>query len=346
MSVTLKHVAEEAGLSWQTASKVLNNQGHLFRPQTCQAIFAAAERLGYIPNGAARTMRSNQTRQVGLLLRNEAGHRYHNLSAFILLLGINARLEQDGYLLSVVRLGDLDETGRKKSRVFNERMLDGVLVFGGFSSEACDWIQNIIPRCVWVDTNKADAHNCLRRDEIQAGQLVAQHLIRLGYRRVTWATREIDESSHYSLIDRGLGLREELLKHGVGLDILSQELRADTRVIYPDLPLHLSADRAIVAYDVNAASAIQSAASSMGYTAGHDYGLVCCDDSPQVFESWPGLCRVANDRFQMGFEAADMMLNLVGDPKHPPPSGRAATEWVIGNTAWGPPSSTCAAAAD
>jgi len=77
-------------------------------------------------------------------------------------------------------------------------------------------------------------------------------------------------------------------------------------------------------------------ASSLGLTIGRDYGLVCCDETPEVYEAWPGLCRVTNDRFEMGRQAADMMLSVLNNKTHQVASRRIPGQWIIGNTAWGP----------
>ncbi len=197
--------------------------------------------MGYVPNAAARMMRSSKTQQIGLLLRNEEGHRYHSLAAFILMLGINTRLQEDGYLLSVVRLGDVRNADAARSRVFEERLLDGLIVFGSFSSDAFDWIENVIPNCIWADTNKWQEHCCLHRDEEQVGQLVAKHVLNLGYRRVIWTGGQPRNKGHYSIRDRYSGLKNELARHGVELEVIESLHRPDNRLIFPHLAEHLIA---------------------------------------------------------------------------------------------------------
>lgn len=337
MTVTLKHVAQRAGLSWQTVSKVLNDQGHLFRPETRNRVLSAAREMGYVPNAAARAIRSQQTRQIGLLLRNEAGHRYHNMAAFVLLLGINARLESDGYLLSVVRIGDICGKRQSKSRVFEEHVLDGLIVFSQFSDEITHWVSEQISHCVWVDSNRNTPGNCLRRDELQVGQCVARHLLNLGYRKVLWAGQTSSPGSHFSLNDRYGAIASIMAENDVTFNVLDSWHKPEQkRWIYTQLPQLLKPDTVVVAYNVHAAQAVLVAASSMGLMIGRDYGLVCCDETPEVDETWPGLCRVANDRFEMGYQAADMMLDVLNSKTHTIPSRQIPGQWVIGNTAWGP----------
>lgn len=339
VNVTLQAIAQKMGTSAMTVSRVLNGQ---YEVQTEAAMRRAAEirqvakSMGYVPNAAARMMRSKQTRQIGLLLRNEEGHRYHNLAAFILMLGINTRLEEDGYLLSVVRLGDIRNADAARSRVFEERLLDGLIVFGGFSPDVFDWIENVIPNCIWSDTNKWQEHCCIQRDEEQVGRLVAKHVLNLGYRRVVWTGGHPGKDGHYSIHERYHGLKNELACHGVKLDVIESLQRQDNRLIYPQLAENLVPDRVLVAYNVHGAQAVMSGANSMGKAVGRDFGLVCCDETPEVFESWPGLSRVSNDRFEMGCLAADMMLQKLHHASRQPASRKLTSYWIAGNSAWGP----------
>ncbi len=65
--VTIKHVAAEAGVSIATVSRVLNDKGPV-NEATRARIRAVAERLRYVPHGAARSLITNQTNAVGVLL--------------------------------------------------------------------------------------------------------------------------------------------------------------------------------------------------------------------------------------------------------------------------------------
>lgn len=336
MSVTLKHVAKKAGLSWQTVSKVLNDQGHLFRPETRKKVISTAKQMGYVPNAAARSMRAKQTRQIGLLLRNEEGHRYHNMAAFVLLLGMNTRLEEEGYLLSVVRVGEVYKRGATQSRVFEERVLDGLVAFSEFTDEVEKWVSDLIPNCLWVDSNRDSPVNCLKRDEKQVGLCVAEHILKLGYRKVVWAGEQPTPHSHFSQHDRYGMIAQKMAEHGIPFSVTPSLQNSNKRWLYHNLAQDLKPDSVLVAYNLHAAQAIMVGAASMGLMIGRDYGLICCDETPEVDESWPGLCRVANNRFEMGYQAADMMLQILKAPSHQVPTRHLPGQWVIGNTAWGP----------
>src|SRR3546814_10139055 len=54
-SVTIRHVAAEAGVSLQTVSRVVNNEPNV-RPQVRERVMEAVKKLGYVPSLAARRM--------------------------------------------------------------------------------------------------------------------------------------------------------------------------------------------------------------------------------------------------------------------------------------------------
>src|SRR6266851_6769562 len=65
--VSIKDVAEAAGVSTATVSRVLSNGLHV-RPEVRERVMVAVERLGYRPNLLARSLRSQQTNTIGLIV--------------------------------------------------------------------------------------------------------------------------------------------------------------------------------------------------------------------------------------------------------------------------------------
>ncbi|MFL5703957.1 MAG: LacI family DNA-binding transcriptional regulator, partial [Ktedonobacteraceae bacterium] len=65
--VSIKDVAETAGVSTATVSRVLSNGLHV-RPEVRERVMAAVEQLGYRPNLVARSLRSQQSTTLGLIV--------------------------------------------------------------------------------------------------------------------------------------------------------------------------------------------------------------------------------------------------------------------------------------
>ena len=67
---SLKDLAKECGVSVATVSKALNDQPDI-APATRERIRAAARRMGYLPNAAARALKTNRTYNLGVLFVDE-----------------------------------------------------------------------------------------------------------------------------------------------------------------------------------------------------------------------------------------------------------------------------------
>ena len=68
---TIKDVAERAGVSPMTVSRVLNNMQNV-SPATRERVQRAIEDLGYVPSGVAKSLRSKRTRTLALLVPDGA----------------------------------------------------------------------------------------------------------------------------------------------------------------------------------------------------------------------------------------------------------------------------------
>lgn len=120
---SIKDIAKVAGVSISTVSYALNGSPKVTE-QTRQRILAIAEELHYVPNAAARTLKTRKTHIIGAFLGDYSGSFYGEL-----LKGINMELSNAGYELIVC-------SGPQSHRLLTEKMVDGAIVLGyAFSEE-------------------------------------------------------------------------------------------------------------------------------------------------------------------------------------------------------------------
>jgi LacI family transcriptional regulator len=340
-SPNLRAIAAEAGVSVDTVSRVLNGRIKGMRRDAVERasrIQAIAQELNYLPNSTARAMQAKRTRQIGVLVRNNPKDRFTHPLSFETVLGINEGLESIGYILSVVRIDDVEEPNLPGSRVFRERMLDGMVVIHSLPGSVEQRIENLVPNCIWADAGVWRKERCIRRDEVLAGRLAAKALVDAGYRKIAWAglvDRPVSE--HYSRADRLMGVRQVCDEAGIELTLLNVH-SGKANDAPRDLENWLRPDVGIVAYGVYQARSLASLSNTMRRTPGWDFGLVSCDGSRDIDRFWPGLSRVAFDRFEVGQVAAQMMVQILERPDEPCPSRLISNEWIAGDTAWGPSS--------
>ncbi len=341
MSVTIRQIADHVGMSLPTVSHVLNHRGK-FTELTRTRVMAAARELGYVPNGAARAMRNQRTRQIGIVYLNVEGRvsaSHHNT---FLIDGVNDGLHSKGYVLCIVRASDMtdDTSSTPHSRVFSERLLDGVVVLNVVTPSVENRIEKMACAVVWADANHWLSDSCIRRNEFRAGELGARALLEGGARRLVYLDAcdvPYEEGNHYSFAQRRAGVMSVAEAAGVECVVVPTEPFWTDETLVSLRPF-LSADRpedrfGILTYDgVYRAPLVFQAAMWLGRRPGVDFSLAACDDTPAVAEAFPMLTRVEFNRFELGRRAAQMMLSKL-DPSGPPcPSELHQDRLVLGST--------------
>jgi len=334
---TLKDIAHAAEVSVFTVSTVLNGKAKQARisKKRAEEIFRIADRLNYRPHAAARAMKSRTTRQVGILVPNHPGNRYTHPMAYETVLGINEGLQAAGYVAALARIDDVKADLSHASRVFKEHVLDGMIVLDSMPTEVEQQLEELIPLCIWCDSNVWRDERCIRRDERAVGRCLGEAALDLAYRRIVWVGYPEDRAQHFSSVERLGGLRDALKPAGIEPIIQTEpKLAASENLVHTIA--HLRDDTCIVTNSLYQARKLRTIAEGVGKCAGQHFGLMCCDDAKQLDRMWPGLSRVTFDRYAMGMKAAAMMLNLIEKPDGAVPSVLLKNRWQPGNTAWGP----------
>jgi DNA-binding LacI/PurR family transcriptional regulator len=194
---------------------------------------------------------------------------------------------------------------------------------------------------VWVHSNVWRPQNCIRRDEVHAGEETARVLLNQGYKKLAWvgppAINPKDPDRHHSEAQRLQGVRSIAAKNNIELiEIIADDpgQMLDHHALFSDL---LRPEVGVVVYSAHYASWLTQCTQSLGRIAPYDFGLVCCDDSLAIKHRWPGLSRMGFSLIHMGRQAGAMMLkNLKQKEGKGIPSVMIRDPWVPGNTAWGP----------
>lgn len=123
---TLDEVAQRAGVSTGTVSRVLNNAQHVSQ-RARQAVERAVEELGYVPNTAARSLAARRRGAVVLAISSEDPALFANLFFAEVITGVNAVIEETDLQLLLVLAAS--QRGQDRfGRVLASRATDGVLL--------------------------------------------------------------------------------------------------------------------------------------------------------------------------------------------------------------------------
>ena len=206
--VTLKEVANECGYTANTVSRALRNDPHL-SPDTRKKIRETAERLGYIPNKMASSLRSGKSHVVAVIVNDL--HNQH----FCQMLGkMDAELQNAGYSLLILCMQLNEELAQQLINTAISLSVDGILYFPHLRSQTTldSMLNNHMP-FVLLDRRVQDiSTDCVRCDDEEGGYLAGKHLAKLGHRNYLYLSG-LDISS--SQIDRMAGFRRAMSEYGI-----------------------------------------------------------------------------------------------------------------------------------
>lgn len=202
--VTIKDIAREAGVSTALVSFAMNNKARGERcyrvcEETEKKVFAVAERLGYQPNQAARTLRSGDSRIIGVIISDIANKFYAEIAR-----EISEWASKNDY---TVIFGNTDEDTSKLNDTITLLENKGV---GGFIIVPCENSQDVISSLkssripfVLIDRDFSElGASSVILDNFKASRLLVECLFRSGSRKIEMISYK---TSLPNIIDRQKG---------------------------------------------------------------------------------------------------------------------------------------------
>ncbi|WP_028610134.1 LacI family DNA-binding transcriptional regulator [Paenibacillus harenae] len=174
--VTIKDIAEQAGVSFSTVSKALRDSP-LVKHKTKQHILSIAKEMGYQPNLAARSLVSRRSGAIGVVWPS-----IERAALSSLITRVNAELESHGYitLLSISSIETAIET-------FRRYQVDAILVFG--DRDDLSGSSDLRPLQIPILTYGAAGYTPYSAIDVNRGQavrLAVRHLADLGHRDIAY----------------------------------------------------------------------------------------------------------------------------------------------------------------
>lgn len=313
-------VARLAGVSQTTVSQVLNNAAAFSVPQeTRQRVIDAVRQLGYIPNGVARSLRTQKTSTIASVIPDIANPFYPTLER-----GVQDVADARGYDLIVYNTdGKADKERRCLDSLLRGRV-DGVIgVFFHLSTEELQRLRAGGIAAVLLD--EPGVHPALGFDRVYvdnagAARAAVTYLLERGHRRVTMLSGPRD-----TLVSRAEGYVQALRAHpGVGEphivttpDFTEACGYAGMRSLLETLPLP---DAVFAANDLMAMGALR-ALREAGVRVPQDLALMGFDDIPAARLLTPALTTVSQFQEGLGRRAAELLFERLDG--HAPEDGCA-----------------------
>lgn len=311
--MTLKRVAARAGVSFKTASRVLNGEGNVSADKL-ERVRAAARELAYVPDRAARMMRQGSTDILGVLSHGIVASPFTTE----ILRSVEATAEAAGKAIIIADAGL--EGIEKPLRLLREFRASPVLFAAGFHRPVDHLLPDGLTDGILINCFVAEPRlPCLVPDDEGGGYAQARHILGLGHRRI--AMIELPEGMVARRLRRQ-GVRRAFREAGLDLDHVPCRPGATegNRTIAFEAALDLLAgpDRptALICSKDEYALQAYGAAARLGLQIPEDLAVIGFDDLALLAETMrPALTTVRLPYYEMGRLAAEAAVS--GRPPEP-----------------------------
>jgi DNA-binding LacI/PurR family transcriptional regulator len=312
---TLEDVAAEAGVSRATVSRVMNGSPRV-SDGVRLTVQGAVERLGYVPNRAARTLVTQRTESVAFVVRETEKRVFSEPFFAGIVRAINNHITRAGYQMMLVMADPSDESAPLE-HYLTDGHVDGVLLASMHGEDALlRWLlDNNLPTVVVGRPLGVDDVSSVDADNRGGARSAVDHLAGIGRSRIATITGPLDMGPG---LDRYEGYLDGLKAAGHAEDDdlvvegdFSQESGANgARRLLRERP---DLDAVFAASDLMAAGALQELGRH-GRRVPQDVAVIGFDDSSLAHLTDPPLSSVRQPLDEMGRVMTEMLLELMGDP--------------------------------
>lgn len=338
-STTLEEVAHLAGVSRATVSRVVNGSPKV-SPDIRIDVQAAIERLGYVPNRAARSLVTRRSDSIAVVITEPTGRLFSDPFFPRLLRGISSELAARDRQLILLMPDSADDEGRTADYL-TAGHVDGALLVSLHEDDPLParLAAAGIPIVLVGRPPKGANASFVDVDNRQGAQSAVAHLIGGGRRVIATIAGPQDMAVG---TDRLAGYRDALAEAGIAIDPDLEAIGDFTQQSGVSSMTSLLAarpeiDAVFAASDLMAAGALSTLARA-GRRVPADVAVVGFDDSPVATSTTPQLTSIRQPIETMGREVARLLVDAVEAADLVPRRVILATELVRRASSAGRPS--------
>lgn len=301
--VTIKDVAEKAGVTVTTVSRILNNRGSISE-NTRKKVYAVMEELNYQPNELARALFRKKSNIIGLIIPNVSHPFFAELSSYI-----ESYAYENGY--KILLCNSYSDTAKEKEYIdmLKRSQVDGIIM-GSHSLETSEYVGTKLP-IVTIDRILSDKIPYISSDNYAGGLLATRLLIDKGCKRIAHVSGPLSLNTPankryeaFSCITKESGIETVLLE--VKLDGF-EGYKSKLEKLFKDYP---DIDGIFASSDIIGATAI-IVGSSLGKRIPEDLKIVGYDDILNASLIIPGLTTIKQPIEEMGKLAVHLIIEQI-----------------------------------
>jgi DNA-binding LacI/PurR family transcriptional regulator len=314
MATTIKDIARQAGVSHTTVSRALHHSP-LISQKTTQRIKKIASELSYHPSFAARSLKTNRTQALGVIVSNIDDPFFSEI-----LQGIDDVAQVNGYSLFIA--ASQHDLRRENSIVqtMRDHRVDGVILCSPrFTPEQSQRLYSYeIPIVAINNQGDQDYHYSIYHDDVDGGIQITEHLVSLGHERIAYLG---DTLSGRTTDERLAGFR--LVMQNKGLNVWNEYIHqvegnsVDQGYAAIDYFLGLKIrPTAVICYNDMMALGVLKRLLLAGLQVPEDISVTGFDNILVSNYTYPPLTTFDQPKRFLGAEAARMMLEQLNTEKN------------------------------
>jgi len=309
--VTIRDLAEAAGVSVTTVSQILNGKGERFSLDTRRRVHQLQEEMGYVPDFNARNLIMKSAQTIGVLVPN-LGNPF--FSMFIR--GVQ-ETSRERHFIPLIFGANHDE--KLESYYLEElikRAVDGLIIASAsITAEAIDNIlkKNGIPYLL-IDQNGGPSVDRVQINDEQGGQLAADHLLALGHEKIAVV---MPDDPTQNLQIRLAGFKRRLAEHHVDLPENAIVHSAMTKLGGYQATAAVLAQHPTAVFAINDETALglMRGLHEQGLSVPNDISVLGYDDIDLDEYVVPKLTTIHQPVVTMGQQATGLLINRIKDQR-------------------------------
>ena len=337
MPITIKDIARQAGVTHATVSRALHGSP-LISAETGARIRQIAAEVGYLPSAAARSLKTNRSQVLGVIVSHIADPFFSEI-----LQGIDEIAQQGGYSLFIAAAQHSLAREQAIVKTMRAHRVDGVIICSTpFSAEQSQLLLSYNTPSVVINNQSAEDYRySIYHDDLYGSQQVTQHLLDLGHRRIAYLGSALSARANFQ---RLMGFKERMQAAGIPVpehfirEVEANDPEAASQAIEHFLALAKPPTAIFCFNDMLAMGALKGLQQA-GLSVPQDCSVAGFDNITFSAYTNPPLTTFDQPKREIGIQAARLLLGLLDhtEADSPPPTIQTLRGTLLVRASTAPP---------
>jgi len=305
--ITMKEIAEKAGVSQSTVSRVINGSSSV-NPAVRDKVMECVRKFQYQPNIIAQSLVGHRSLLIGVIIPDISNPFFSDIIKVI-----EGEAENYGYTIILCNTDYMFDKEKKYINVLKSYKVDGILIVPSSGEKSMNKLKNISIPTV-VITQDLKGCSCISISHYLAGKDVAKHLINMGYSKFVFVGNDWDE--------KGKGFKDEIKDSGFDVEkdftLINEEHNNSISSKLKEYVKNSSEDEGVGVFAFNDIRAliVLHILKEMKVEIPKKVALIGFDNTFISKEVSPTITSVAQPIEEIGKQAVEILVDKIHDKKN------------------------------